>query len=310
MKGESESMKTSLLIYNPNAGSGNITRYIDLAIEQGQKNGYLVIPFRIDSSEELDRFLSNVQDMEIHRTIIAGGDGTIHRILNKLYQYNIRCEIGVLAVGTANDFAYHLELPKNIEDMIAIAYGNDLITCDVGKANEEYFINVASLGFLIDISHRTNQVLKNNIGVLAYYIKGIEELPRLKPIKISIHSNEMVLTDEEIYFMLIMNGKSAGGFKKISPTSMINDGFLDIIIFKKTTLIDVVPLMINLVNGEHIANPNILHFQTKKISIKCDEGEVGTDLDGEIGPDFPINIEIIEQELKVCTQMKKIKTEF
>lgn len=298
-------MKTSVLIYNPNAGSGDITRFLDMVFKRAKENGYIVIPYRIDENRSIDDFLDGIVHFNIDRAVIAGGDGTLHRIINKLLEHDIECEIGILAVGTANDFAYHMEMPRRIEDMIDIAYGNEVIGCDLGKANDEYFINVASLGFLIDISHRTNQNLKNNIGVLAYYIKGIEELPRLKPIKVNLESDVVSLDNEEIYFMLIMNGKSAGGFKKISPTSMINDGFLDVVVFKKTNIIDIVPLLINLVNGEHICNPNVVHFQTKQLKILCEEEEVGTDLDGEQGPKFPINIDILHNRLKICSRIGK-----
>lgn len=296
-------MKTALLIYNPKSGHGNITKYVDRAIRVGESKGYIVIPHRITNDDYLDRYLEKVSTMDIDRAIIAGGDGTIHRILNKLFNYNIKCEIGILAVGTANDFAHHLEIPKQVEDMIDLAFGEDLVNCDVGLANDRYFINVASLGFLIDISQRTNPNLKNNIGVLAYYIKGIEELPRLKPLKIDIECEEFSLKGREIFFMLIMNGKSAGGFKKISPTSLIDDGMLDVVVFKKTTLYDIVPLVINLVNGEHINNANVLHFQTKNITINCENKTVGTDLDGEVGPKFPINIGIKEKALKICSKI-------
>ena len=294
-------MKRALFIYNPKSGNGNITRYIDMVIAKSEEKGFVVIPHRITNDEYLDEFLQEVCNMDIDRTIIAGGDGTIHRIINKLYLFNIECKIGILAVGTANDFAYHLNIPKQIDDMIDLSFSDEMSKCDIGKANNEYFINVASMGFLIDISQRTNPNLKNNIGVLAYYIKGIEELPRLKPIKIDIESDECTLKDQDIYFMLIMNGKSAGGFKKISPTSLINDGYLDVIIFKKTTLIDIVPLVINLVNGEHINNANVIHFQTKKLRIDCKEQDIGTDLDGEVGPNFPINISIAKKSLSICS---------
>jgi len=142
--------------------------------------------------------------------------------------------------------------------------------------------------------------LKNNLGVLAYYLKGIEELPKMKPINVKVSSKEINYNDE-IYFMLIMNGKSAGGFKKIAPAASINDGLLDVFIFKKCALYELIPLMLNVVNGEHMNNPHVIYFQTDELTVECDR-DIGTDLDGEKGSTFPLVIKTIPKTLKINTK--------
>ncbi|WP_432403987.1 YegS/Rv2252/BmrU family lipid kinase [Wukongibacter sp. M2B1] len=289
-----------LLIYNPVSGSGIFKNYLDYIIEKFQEKDFQIIPYRISSKDTLDNILLNLDENEYKKILIAGGDGTINRIVNKLVKYDINLPIGIFPVGTANDYAQYFNLPRTIEEMTDIVLRDNYTYCDIGIANDKYFINVASLGFLIDISQKTDTKFKNNLGVLAYYLKGIEELPNLKAINVKVTAKEIDFNDE-IYFMLIMNGKSAGGFKKIAPLSSLSDGLLDVFIFKKCPSIELVPLMLKVVNGEHFNSPHVIYFQTDELIVDCDR-QVGTDLDGEKGSNFPLNIKVVPQKLKINTR--------
>jgi hypothetical protein len=122
----------------------------------------------------------------------------------------------------------------------------------------------------------------------------------LKPAKVSIRSKE-ASSDEEVYFILIMNVKSAGGFKKIAPLASLSDGLLDVYIFRKCPIIELVPLIIQIANGEHAESPYVDYFQTAELMIDCDE-PVGTDMDGEKGFDFPLILSVAPRKLKVITR--------
>ena len=104
----------------------------------------------------------------------------------------------------------NFNLPANIEELTELYTRDNYTQCDVGMVNGKYFINVASLGCLVDISQRTDPKAKTSFGVFSYYLKGIEEFQKLRTIKIRIRSDELSF-EEEIYFMIIMNGKSARG---------------------------------------------------------------------------------------------------
>jgi len=249
--------------------------------------------------EALDSMMSEVDETAFKKILIAGGDGTINQVVNVMQKYNINLPLSIFPVGTANDFAQYFNIPKGIIEMTAIALGDNYTYTDIGQMNDQYFVNVASLGFLIDISQKTERKFKNNLGVLAYYLKGIEELPNLKPVYVEVESEE-VSFEGDIYFILIMNGKSAGGFKKIAPFASMSDGMLDVFIFKKIPVIEIMPLMLKVVNGEHVDNVHVRYFQTNKLTIKCDQ-EVGTDLDGEKGSEFPLDIKVLPKRLRINT---------
>lgn len=286
-----------LLIYNPISGGKTFKDHLDYVINKFQENNYQIIPYRINDFASLDEMISKIDNDSYNRILIAGGDGTIHQIVNSLINNHIYIPLAIFPVGTANDYAQYFNLPKTIKEMTEIALSENYIYSDVGSVNNKYFINVASLGFLIDISQKTDSRAKNSLGILAYYIKGLEELPNMKAFKVSVES-EVANFSDEIYFMLIMNGKSAGGFKKIAPFSSVNDGLLDVYIFKKCPIYELMTLLIKVFNGEHLNSSYVVYFQTNKLSINCNEC-VGTDLDGEEGPSFPLYIQNVPRKLKI-----------
>jgi len=289
-----------LLIYNPAAGNGTFINNFDSILKDVQKKGFYLIPYRISSKEALEEMLLTIEINSFNRIWIAGGDGTIHQVVNLLLRLECKIPVGIYPVGTANDFARYFDFPNTISEMTEILLRDNYTYCDIGVANGHYFLNVASLGFLIDVSQKTDEKVKNSFGVLAYYLKGAEELSNLKPVKVSIQSKE-VNSYDEVYFILIMNGKSAGGFKKIAPFASLSDGLLDVYIFKKCPIIEMISLLIKVSNGEHAESPYVNYFQTSEMIIYCNE-IVGTDMDGEKGFDFPLKVSVASGKLKLITR--------
>ena len=289
-----------LLIYNPNSGDRSFKNNIDDIIESVQSKGYILTPYRIASSKSLEEFVASTKINSFNRVWIAGGDGTIHQVINLLLENDCSIPIGIYPAGTANDFARYFSYPNTVEEITQILIRDNYTYCDAGVANNRYFINVASFGFICDISQKTNRKDISKLGVMAYYLKGIGEFSNLKPINVSINSKELT-KDVEIYFMLIMNGKSAGGFKKIAPLASLSDGLLDIYIFKKCNAMELISLIIKVSNGDHAESPYVDYFQTSEITIECSE-EVGTDMDGEKGFEFPLHVSVAARKLKILTR--------
>lgn len=287
----------ALLIYNPNSGNRMFRNYLDNIIEKFQEKGYLVTTYRINNCRDLSGFFDGVGKTEYKKVLIAGGDGTIHHVVNGLLNHGIDIPVGIYPAGTANDFAHNFDLPADIERMTDLYTGDRFVYSDVGMANGEYFINVASLGCLTDVSQKTDPKVKNSFGIFSYYLKGIEEFQKIRTIRVKVLSGDF-LFDDEIYFMLVMNGKSAGGFKKVSPHSIIDDGLLDVVIFKKCPVLDLMNVLTKILRGEHTKSHHVIYFRTAKLTVEC-EDKTGTDLDGERGVPFPLEIEAVPKRLKI-----------
>ncbi|MDR2355064.1 MAG: YegS/Rv2252/BmrU family lipid kinase [Clostridiales Family XIII bacterium] len=290
-----------LLFYNPYAGNGVFKSNLDTIIERFQKKGMLIIPVRADRSENrLDAVLGHMRFGEYRKCIAAGGDGTIHSMVNAMIKHEIDLPLAIFPAGTANDFASYLDLPNKLDDMIEIALGEKYTEVDVGVAGGRCFVNVLAMGMLADISQKTDPNLKNTLGVISYYLKGFSELPNLRPVPVRITCEAFNL-EANIYFMLVMNGRSAGGFRRLAPDAVMNDGLLDVIIFREMPIMELAPLLIAVMTGQHPVNRNVISFKTAALRIESEQ-EIATDMDGETGNLLPVEISILHKRLRVNTR--------
>ena len=296
-----------LLYYNPYSGSGIFQHNLDRIIERCQEKGFQVVPVRAARGLVIDEALARIDQNEYDRIIAAGGDGTMNLCVNAMVKHDIRLPMGLLPSGTANDFAYYFELPTGVEALLDIALGDKTTKADVGKVNGRYFINVAALGAMVDVSQRTDPNLKNALGTMAYYLKALTELPQIHPMNVRLTTPDKIY-EEQIYFMVVMNGESAGGFRKLSPNSSISDGKLDVVAFRKMPLVEFGPLLFEVVNGRHPENKNVLYFQTDSLKIESDE-DIDTDIDGEHGEKLPLEFGVIERRLDVFVSEKDWKND-
>ena len=288
-------MKKVRFIYNPFSGEGSILNKIDKIIEIHEERDYQIVPFRISKNKGIKEALEIV-DESYSYILIAGGDGTVDVLLNAMKEKGLNLPIGILPVGTANDFGKFINIPQDIEEACKQILSSKPVKVDIGKINDRYFINVASTGLFTDVSQKTDVTLKNAIGKLAYYIKGIEELPNFRKLKIKLKSKE-VDYNGEMYLMLIFNGQTAGNFKLATRSSAM-DGLLDVIVIKAVQIFEVLPLFIKVLKGEHLDSNKVIYFKTNDLYIECEEGIV-TDIDGERGPDFPLQIQCIKDAIEV-----------
>lgn len=288
-------MKKVRFIYNPFSGEGSILNKIDKIIEIHEERDYQIVPFRISKNKGIKEALEIV-DESYSYILIAGGDGTVDVLLNAMKEKGLNLPIGILPVGTANDFGKFINIPQDIEEACKQILSSKPVKVDIGKINDRYFINVASTGLFTDVSQKTDVTLKNAIGKLAYYIKGIEELPNFRKLKIKLKSKE-VDYNGEMYLMLIFNGQTAGNFKLATRSSAM-DGLLDVIVIKAVQIFEVLPLFIKVLKGEHLDSNKVIYFKTNDLYIECEEGIV-TDIDGERGPDFPLHVQCIKDAIEV-----------
>lgn len=283
------------LIYNPHSGEHAILNELDLIMKMHQEKGYQVIPYRIEAGKSVAEALDDL-DETYRYILIAGGDGTVDSVVNAMMNKKIDMPIGILPVGTANDFGKFINIPNNVEQALELILSTEPVPVDIGKINDKYFVNVASTGLFTDISQKTDDHLKNTIGKLAYYIKGLEELPNFRKLKVKISSEELVY-DGEMYLLLVFNGQTAGNLK-LATKADATDGYLDVIVIKAVALYEIIPLFIKILKDEHLDSNKVVYFKTRELTIESEE-DIVTDIDGEKGPDFPLNVRCISGGIKV-----------
>ena len=290
-------MKRALLIYNPYAGNGIIKNHLDMIIDAFENEGMLLVPFRLGGPHSVEEILTETHSEEYCKIIAAGGDGTINVVVNSMIHHGIRTPLAIFPGGTANDLATHLEIPLDIEGMIKAALSEEYIEIDVGKAGSRYFVNVLAIGMLVDVSQKTDPLVKNALGIGAYYLRSLTAMPFAHPHRIKIISEEKTL-DEEVSVVLVMNGRAAGGFKEVAPLSEATDGLLDVIVIRKLIPPTMLPALLSIMTGQHVKDKHFEYFRTSRLRIESSDGEViCSDVDGERGDNLPLDIEILPGRL-------------
>jgi YegS/Rv2252/BmrU family lipid kinase len=292
-------MKKVLLFYNPHSGNGVFGVNLDRVIREFQKKDLMVMPVRADYVGLLDKFLDEEDLSQYVKFIAAGGDGTVNAMAAKMVARDLHIPMAIFPAGTANDLAHYFDLPEDIDQLLEIATGDNYTKMDVGMVNGRSFVNVLAMGRIVDVSQKTDPGAKESLGIMAYYMRGLAEVPKLKPHNVKITTPELC---EEIsmYAMLVMNGRSAGGFRRAAPDAVINDGLLDVMIFKEANFVKLVPMFFNLLAGQHSENNNVIYLQTPRILIESDD-DISTDVDGEKGEALPLEISVLPGRLEIST---------
>lgn len=217
--------------------------------------------------------------------IAAGGDGTLYEVINGVAEKAYRPPIGILPLGTTNDFARALNIPRSWEGAVDVILQQHAQYIDVGKMDQRYFINIAGGGSLTELTYEVPSKLKTMIGQMAYYMKGLEKLPRLSPIELYIRTDDNDF-HEEVMLFLISNSNSVGGFERLAPDASLNDGLFDVLILKKCNLAEFIRVVSLALRGEHLGDPNIIYLQTRSIQVSSPD-YVQINLDGEFGGTLP-----------------------
>ncbi len=300
-------MKKAKLIYNPYSGDKTFKDNIDLLIEtlQDKNNGYEVHIFRTIEYGDIDKHLKNINKDYYDVIIASGGDGTVNLVVNAMINYGIEANLGIIPSGTANDFASFLKIPKDVQEAGKIIVNGNKIPIDIACVNGKYFINVLAIGAFAHISQSVDKVLKHSVGKLAYYVKGVEQFPNFKPVKLRITNSQGVF-EEKFYLSTFLNSSSAGGFDKLAPYADVSDGYFDFIGFCGEKVTEVAKPFINVLRGEHINSPNnVIHFKDDYLKVEAIDTEEKnqlakiTDVDGELGPELPIEVKILKSRLNL-----------
>ena len=286
------------IIFNPVAGKGEENANIDkLALSLLDMN-YTVAKFVTKQKKDAfnEAFRTAISG-EWDLIISAGGDGTLNEIINGVIKSDIPIKLAVYPIGTMNDFGKFLNIPKDPYKLANRIKEGHFSNVDVGKINNQYFINVTSMGIFTSVAHTTSKESKNMLGQLAYYIEGLRQFSSTNiPLAyIDIESKEFAFSGEFIIF-LISNSSSIGGFHKMAPHACIDDGKFDCILIKKAPTYKLFEIFLKVFNGQHINSEFVEYFQTANISFDTKE-EI--DVDGEYHSNGKQTVKIIHNALEM-----------
>lgn len=171
------------------------------------------------------------------RTVVAcGGDGTLSEVAAALAHHDVDADalpsVGLVPLGTANDFASAAALPLEPAAALALVRESapvavDLLRIEAAAGDVHWCANLASGGFGTDVTVETDEGLKKMLGGLAYLVTGIARLGRIDPVQARIEADDFAWEGGFIA-LGIGNGRQAGGGQQLCPDALIDDGLLDL----------------------------------------------------------------------------------
>lgn len=179
------------------------------------------------------RFVAEAAREGVERVIAGGGDGSVSEIANGLMAVDpaMRPAMAILPLGTANDFATACGVPTDPVGALALAVRGTPVPVDLARANDGFFVNVASGGFGAAVTADTPVELKNFLGGGAYTIMGLLKAINFRPYECAIRTPQGVV-EGSVVIGAICNGRQAGGGQPLAPHALIDDGLLDVVFLR------------------------------------------------------------------------------
>ena len=244
---------------------------------------------------DAQRYVDEARQLGVETVIAGGGDGTINEVSTALIQSqgdNIPA-LGILPLGTANDFATSVGIPDDLDKALKLAIAANATAIDMVQVNDKTcFINMATGGFGTRITTETPEKLKAALGGVSYFIHGLMRMDTLKPDVCDIRGEDFHWQGKALVIG-IGNGRQAGGGQQLCPTALINDGLLQLRIFTGEELLP--GLLSALTQSED--NPNIIEGASSWFDIRAPH-EITFNPDGEPLSGQEFHIEILPEALR------------
>ncbi|MFA7745493.1 diacylglycerol kinase [Salinicoccus roseus] len=290
-------MKTARIIYNPTSGREAFKESLPEVLERLEVGGYITSTHATTCAGDATQAAAKACDLGFDLIVAAGGDGTVNEVVNGMAAYDERPALGIIPMGTVNDFARALHIPPTIDEAVEMIVSGRSARIDIGRMNSKYFINIAGGGKITEVSYEAPSKLKSIIGPLAYYVKGIEMLPKIRSTNVKIEYDDNVFEGKVMLFMLGLTN-SIGGFEKLVPDARLNDGKFTLIIVEEASLAEIGHIMTLATRGEHLKHPKVHFFKAEEVDISSFE-EVHLNLDGEFGGVLPAHFINLKEHLEV-----------
>jgi YegS/Rv2252/BmrU family lipid kinase len=217
----------------------------------------------------------------VPRVIAVGGDGTVHDVANGLLRAGGGAALGVIPLGSGNDFAklaglYRHSIPRAVARLVTAPSR----LFDAGETRGEHFVNSMGVGFGPAVV-RLRNAMPGLKGFWSDLVPVVRAFARFRPPRLEVRSAEWTETG---YMMLVevCNGTTAGGDYRFAPTASPADGWLDACLIRRVSLPRFLLALPRVMRGTHTKLREVAVFQTRRLTIRCSEAPLLLHLDGEL----------------------------
>lgn len=216
--------------------------------------------------------------------VAVGGDGTLNEVLNGVLlaspTVGAPAPIGVIPVGTANDFARQAGIPSDPGAALALAAAADPVPVDVGRVNGRAFLNVSTLGAPAEVTSETSASSKQALGVFAYALSGVRRfVTGDEPVTARV-SGPGFARELPFLFVAVGNARATGAGTVVTPLAEVDDGLLDVCVVEPVARLSYAGLLLELRRGEHLDREGVHYVQTPWLRVEAAE-PLAANVDGE-----------------------------
>lgn len=267
------------VIVRPREGMEGLNE-VQEAVRRLRSEGHTVSPQLTFEAGDAVRFARSATESGAELVIAAGGDGTVNEVVNGLVAARSTARLAIVPMGTANDFAFGLQVPHTIPDAFSVAVNGRTHEVDVALLNDRYFVNVSTGGFGATATEETPSDTKRLLGPWAYVITGVRKFSELRPSHVTIETPAGEAFSGEVMLFAVGNAKRTGGGSMLTPRAEFGDGQLDVLIVPAMARMDFIALLPDLRAGTHVDNPSVMYFRTESLEVTSDD-ELSVNVDGE-----------------------------
>jgi YegS/Rv2252/BmrU family lipid kinase len=232
---------------------------------------------------------------EVDRVILGGGDGTLNAAIGGLI--DTRLPLGILPLGTANDLARTLGLPLDLPQAARIIAAGRTRAIDVGRVNDRYFFNVASLGLSVELTRELTPERKRRWGKLGYTLAMLRVLLRARPFSAVIRANGEVHRVKTLQ-IAIGNGHYYGAGLSVEESAAIDDGLLDVYSLELRHPWKLALIYPAFRRGRHKRWPEVRTFACEGLELRTRKPRP-INTDGELTTATPARFKVLRNAIKV-----------
>lgn len=273
------------LFLNPVAGRGRAGRHAQSIVEILEAGGVPTELIESQAAGDLERRIGDVARSNSGPLIVAGGDGSVHEAVNGILRAQSRAPLGVIPVGTGNDFAKASSISLDWQTaarMLAQRLTDAAAPrpVDAGLMNDRYFANGVGIGFDAKVN-RIARSYRWPVGDLVYLFAVLEGIwdGVITP-SVTMRWDDGKYTGK-VTLANISNGPWVGGMFYIAPMAENDDGALDLVYAESVTRMRVISLLPKLIRGRHVGEAGIASHRIESFELIAD-APVPSHLDGEV----------------------------
>lgn len=283
------------VVVNTAARSG--ARVLPLVREALRGVAEEVVVRPVDGGAELEAALDAAMAGEPDLLVVGGGDGTIGCAAARVA--HTATTLGVLPLGTANDFARTLEIPSQLAAAVDTLITGKVVDVDLGRVDGRAYLNVASVGLSVAVTQRLTPGLKQWLGRLAYPVATLGAYRSHRPFAARLElENGDVLELRDLMQVAVGNGRHYGGGLTVAPNASIDDHLLDVYAVEQGRLRDHLSLAGLLRSGQLVEHERVHHVTARSMRLVTDE-VLPVNLDGEIAASTPATFAVDRNALHV-----------